>query len=313
MCTTNRNIYPMKVLIVGGGSGMLSNSIGSFLKRFGYFVAVIGRSTPSTFVPDIFIKKDLLKEDIYATEVVDFDVIIYAAGAGVQAAVSVEADIIYAMNLQVPIKLSLLLNKCNYQGVFVSFGSYMEIGCNNELYKLFNENDLIYSTLPVPNDYVLSKRLFTHYINDANFIFKNYHFILPNLFARTETGTRLVPYISNYLKEKKRGCDVTSPRFSSGSQVRQYVFIEEVIWVIVKCIEQTVASGVYNIGGGEIATIREFITGMFISFNEKVDEQMFGKEIRRDNDILSLSLDNTKLLKAINFSPKVRITDIYHE
>lgn len=303
----------MKVLIVGGGSGMLSNSIGSFLKKFGYFVAVIGRSTPSTFTPDLFIKKDLLKEDMCIAEVLDFDVIIYAAGAGVQAAVSVEADTMYGMNLQVPIKLSLLLNKCNYQGIFVSFGSYMEIGCNNELYKLFNENDLIYSTLPVANDYILSKRLFTRYINDTNFVFKNYHFILPNLFAKEETGTRLVPYISNYLKEKKRGCDVTSPRFSSGSQVRQYVFIEEVMYIIVECVEQSIASGVYNVGGGEIATIKEFITRMFASFNEKIDEQMFGKEIRRDNDILSLSLDNTKLFKAINFSPRVRITDIYHE
>ena len=189
----------------------------------------------------------------------------------------------------------------------------MEIGGNDEMYKSFDEDELLHSCLPVTNDYVLSKRLFTHYIHNANFVFRKYHFVLPNLFSRDEVGTRLLPYVVNYLRERKKCNKVEQPRFSSGSQIRQYVFIEEVIEAIFKCIEGKVVSGIYNIGGGQTATIREFIEELFNAFGIDVDEQMFGKELRRDNDILSLSLNDAKLYKAINYSPIVKIIDIYHE
>jgi len=91
------------------------------------------------------------------------------------------------------------------------------------------------------------------------------------------------------------------------------VFIEEVIEAIFKCIEGEVVSGIYNIGGGQTATIREFIEELFNAFCVDVDEHMFGKELRRDNDILSLSLNDAKLYKAIHYSPIIKITDIYHE
>ncbi|WP_050443378.1 NAD-dependent epimerase/dehydratase family protein, partial [Bacteroides fragilis] len=304
---------PMKITIIGGGSGMLSNSIGTVLKKVGYFIQVIGKSSPVAFAPDVFIRKNLLEDAVYITELLDSDVIIYAAGAGVQAAVPIAANTMYTMNLLVPIKLCLLLNEHNYLGTFVSFGTYMEIGCNDEMYKSFNEDELLHSCLPVTNDYVLSKRLFTHYIHNANFVFRKYHFVLPNLFSRDEVGTRLLPYVVNYLRERKKCNKVEQPRFSSGSQIRQYVFIEEVIEAIFKCIEGEVVSGIYNIGGGQTATIREFIEELFNAFCVDVDEHMFGKELRRDNDILSLSLNDAKLYKAIHYSPIIKITDIYHE
>lgn len=302
----------MKVIIIGGGNGMLSNSIGTFLKKSGHSVQVIGKTLPIEYRPEKFIKKDFLEDEIYITELLDSDVIIYAAGAGVQATIPVEAATIYTMNLQIPIKLCLLLNKYGYQGAFVSFGSYMEIGNNSELYKLFTEKDLVHSCYCVTNDYSLSKRLFTRYIYDANFNFRNYHFILPNLFSKDETGMRLLPYVINYLKEIKRGGKIIKPRLSSGYQIRQYVYIEEVMEAVFKCIEGKVTSGIYNIGGGQIATIKEFVAELFEAFTVDLDEKMFGKEIRRDNDIQSLSLDNTKLWNTINYSPTTKVTDIYH-
>lgn len=55
MCGANRKVYPMKITIIGGGSGMLSNSIGTVLKKVGYFIQVIGKSSPVAFAPDVFI------------------------------------------------------------------------------------------------------------------------------------------------------------------------------------------------------------------------------------------------------------------
>ena len=44
-----------------------------------------------------------------------------------------------------------------------------------------------------------------------------------------------------------------------------------------------------------------------------MEKYCYGKELRRDNDILSLSLNDAKLYKAIHYSPIIKITDIYHE
>lgn len=88
----------MKITIIGGGSGMLSNSIGTVLKKVGYFIQVIGKSSPVAFAPDVFIRKNLLEDAVYITELLDSDVIIYAAGAGVQAAVPIAANTMYTMN-----------------------------------------------------------------------------------------------------------------------------------------------------------------------------------------------------------------------
>ena len=58
----------MKITIIGGGNGMLSNSIGTALKKVGYFIQVIGKSSPMAFVPDVFIKKNLLEDTVCITE-----------------------------------------------------------------------------------------------------------------------------------------------------------------------------------------------------------------------------------------------------
>ena len=62
--------------------------------------------------------------------------------------------------------MTLQLKKYNYKGIYVSFGWYKEIGLNGENGKAFTEEEVICSTLPVTNDYGLSKRLYSRYMMD---------------------------------------------------------------------------------------------------------------------------------------------------
>lgn len=209
--------------------------------------------------------------------------------------------------------MTLQLKKHNYQGVYVSFGSYMEIGLNEEEGKAFTEDEVAYSALPVTNDYGLSKRLATRYMKDLKADYTFYHFILPNMFSEDDLkpGTRLVPYTLQYLQEYIADKNPTTPSFSSGLQSRQYITLEEMVKTIDTTISKHVPSGLYNVGGGEYLSIRQLIKRLFDVYNVECKEEFFGKEIRRDGDIKSLRISGDKLYKMINYLPNKNIEEIF--
>lgn len=58
------------------------------------------------------------------------DVVIYASGAGVQAALDTPSLLMYQLNVSTPIAITLGVKKVGFKGIYVSFGSYMEIRVN---------------------------------------------------------------------------------------------------------------------------------------------------------------------------------------
>lgn len=105
----------------------------------------------------VFFPCNLLKDELNYDLLMQSDMIIYASGAGVQAALSTPSSLMYALNVNVPIDITLQLKQRDYSGIFVSFGSYMEIGLNDEDGRSFTEDEVVCSSLPVTNDYALSK------------------------------------------------------------------------------------------------------------------------------------------------------------
>jgi len=200
-----------------------------------------------------------------------------------------------------------------YKGIYVSFGSYMEIGLNDADGKSFTEEEVACSTLPVSNDYGLSKRLYGRYMKDFQADYHYYHFILPNMFSEDDLkpGTRLVPYTLQYLQDYKAGKNPAAPSFSAGLQTRQYITLEEMIQTVDRTIEAKIPSGIYNIGGGEFLCIRELIERLFAIYDVPCRDEFFGKEVRRDGDIKSLRLDGTKLQSFIHQLPSAKIEEIF--
>lgn len=303
----------MKVAIIGA-NGMLSVALTKyFFAKDGVIVDVFGLDAPKGYKCDNFHQVNLLKDKLDYDNLCAADVIIYASGAGVQAALQTDPSLMYALNVNVPIEITLQLKKHDYKGIYVSFGSYMEIGLNGEDGKAFTEDEVVCSTLPVTNDYGLSKRLYGRYMNDFSADYTFYHFILPNMFSEDDLkpGTRLVPYTLRYLQDYNAGKNPQTPSFSAGLQTRQFITLEEMIQTVDKAICKCIASGVYNMGGGEFLSIRSLIERLFAIYNVPCKDEFFGQEVRRDGDIKSLCIDGTKLMNELCELPKLKIEDIF--
>ena len=303
----------MRIAIIGA-NGMLSVALTKyFYGRHNTIVAVLGLDAPQGYECDEFYETNLLKQKLDYDSLKANDVIIYASGAGVQAALNTDSSLMYALNVTVPIDITLELKKVGYTGVYVSFGSYMEIGINNEDGKAFNEDEVVCSSLPVSNDYALSKRLYGRYMRDFKADFTYYHFILPNMFSEDDLkpGTRLVPYTLKYLKDYTAGKEVEEPKFSAGTQTRQFITLEEMILTVDKAIYAKIPSGLYCIGGGEFLSIRNLIKRLFALYGVPCKEEYFGQSVRRDGDIKSLRLDGEKLKSFIHQLPSSTIEEIF--
>ena len=303
----------MRIAIIGA-NGMLSVALTKyFYGRKDATVVVYGLDSPQGYECDEFYETNLLKQKLDYDAISKSDVIIYASGAGVQAALNTDSGLMYALNVTAPIDITLGLKKAGFKGIYVSFGSYMEIGINNEDGKAFNEDDVVCSPLPVSNDYALSKRLYGRYMRDFKADFTYYHFILPNMFSEDDLkpGTRLVPYTLKYLQDYTAGKPVEDPKFSAGTQTRQFITLEEMIQTVDKAIDAKIPSGLYCVGGGEFLSIRNLIERLFAIYNLPCKDVYFGQSVRRDGDIKILRLDGSKLYKALGYQPDKTIEDIF--
>ena len=303
----------MKISIIGA-NGMLSVALTKYYNvKKGVTVDVYGLDVPKGYECDNFYQVNLLKDKLDYDKLVASDVIVYASGAGVQAALQTDSSLMYALNVNAPIEMTLQLKKYNYKGIYVSFGSYMEIGLNGENGKAFTEEEVICSTLPVTNDYGLSKRLYSRYMMDFSADFTFYHFILPNMFSEDDLkpGTRLVPYTLQYLQDYNAGKNVQVPSFGAGLQTRQFITLEEMIQTVDKAVCKYIVSDVYNMGGGEFLSIRHLIERLFAIYNVPCKDEFFGQEIRRDGDIKSLRIDGSKLMNELGALPNSKIEDIF--
>lgn len=303
----------MNVAIIGS-NGMLSMALTKyFYAQPDTIVDVYGLDAPKEYECTNFYQINLLKDKLDYDKLIKADVIVYASGAGVQAALKTDSSLMYALNVNVPVEMTIMLKKHGYKGTYVSFGSYMEIGLNDVEGKAFDEDDVICSPLPVTNDYALSKRLYGRYMKDLIADYTHLHFILPNMFSEDDLkpGTRLVPYVLKYLQDYKAGRPTEAPSFSAGTQTRQYITLEEVMAVLSKALDKHITSGIYCIGGGEFFSIRNLIERLFKLYDVPCKDEYFGKEVRRDGDIKSLRIKGDKLNEAIGFLPNQTVENIF--
>lgn len=303
----------MKIAIIGA-NGMLSVALTKyFFGRPNTTVDVYGLDEPQGYSCDSFTKINLVTQTLDYKEVATADVVIYASGAGVQAALNTPSLLMYQLNVSAPIAITLGLKKVDFKGIFVSFGSYMEIGVNDEEGRAFDEDEVVCSPLPTNNDYALSKRLYGRYIRDFKADFITYHFILPNMFSEDDLkpGTRLVPYTLQYLQDYCAGKNPKTPRFSAGSQTRQFITLEEMIKTVDKAVLANIPRGLYCIGGGEYLSIRNLIERLFKIYGVPCKAEYFGQSVRRDGDIRCLRLNGEKLYDALGYQPDKCIEDIF--
>lgn len=286
-----------------GSNGLLSNSIAKFCNNKNIEINIYGRSEPLGVTYSKFKQIDFIKNEIDYSDLLKSDLIIYAAGAGIQSNVNEQSDLIHFLNVDLPITILKKLNELKFLSHFITFGSYFEIGTNKKNI-LFTEDMILSSTNEVLNDYSVTKRLLSSFLSSFKGSFTNHHYILPTIYGENESNHRLIPYTINSLKNNEK------LNFTSGNQVRQYIYVNEISSIIFKSINSKLKSGIYNIAGNETLTVKELVNIIYAKLGVILSDDVFGKVKRLDSGMLNLQLDGSLLSQEIDFVSSVKISDI---
>tara|TARA_B100000780_G_scaffold235689_1_gene176363 strand:+ start:110 stop:1003 length:894 start_codon:yes stop_codon:yes gene_type:complete len=295
----------MKVTIIGS-NGFLTKSIASYCNLNNFDLVIVGRSEPKTYNYKKFYKIDLLDDEIPYEEILKSEIIIYAAGAGIQSNLNESFYHIYELNTLIPVKICNNLKSLKFNGSFVSFGSYFEIG-PNRLDNKYDELKLVQSDNKTNSDYSISKRMITRFLLSSNFCFTAWHFILPTIYGEYESNHRLIPYVIKSIKNN------TKLKLTTGTQVRQYIYVNEIPKIIFQAVSKKINSGIYNIEGTETLSVKDLVSILHKLYNKKLDGKIFGEVSRSDSNMEILKLNGEKLVKEINYKPVIKISDVYEK
>jgi nucleoside-diphosphate-sugar epimerase len=293
----------MKVILIGS-NGFLARQIGRYCNEAKYYLIVYGKSIPQTYQYNEYFKIDLLIHSFEIEKLLNADIIIYAAGAGIQFHLQESQKNIYNLNFNIPSTLYKSLQDYTYAGTFVTFGSYFEIGENREN-KLFSELDILNNKCSLSNDYSKSKFKLTNFIYKSNPKIKYLHFILPTIYGEQESKLRLIPYTIDSIIKK------TKLELTSGDQIRQYIHINNVVKIIFITVYNNINSDIYNIQASETYSVKDLVTKIYKLMNTELPVEVFGRSRRIDEGMKILQIDGSKLYSKLKGYPQnIKIEDV---
>lgn len=117
-------------------------------------------------------------------------------------------------------------------------------------------------------------------------------------FGPYQNTNRFMPEVINYcIKNKKFDC-------SHGNQKRDFIFINDLVDIIVKCLKiGNIQGKIFNVGSGKPQKIKNIIK--LITKKTSGGSPIFGKiKLRRDEPI-NLYPDISKVKKYLNWKPKI--------
>lgn len=292
----------MKVTILGT-NGFLSRAIAVYCNGKGYPVNMYGLDEPTGHSYDSFHKVNLMTEELDYNDLIQSDIIVYAIGAGIQSNLKEGNELIYNLNVTAPVKICNALKTAGYKGCFITFGSVFEMGETQEE-QFFTEADVLASVCHAPNDYTVSKRMLSRFVDSYKHDYTHWHFFIPTIYGEKENPLRLIPYTINAIRNNE------PLHFTAGDQTRQYIYVGEVPAIIDLAYGKQLPSGIYNIQGKDTLTVREIVTAIHKHFGKDVPDDCFGSAKRVDVGMKYLALDGTKLKNAIGFEATISLTDV---
>lgn len=292
----------MKISILGT-NGFLSTAIAKYANEVGWTLDVYGLDEPVGHKFDNFYKVNLMDTELDCSRLVESDLIIYAIGAGIQANLKEGFNLIYNLNVTVPVTICNKLKELNYQGRFVTYGSVFEMGETKEE-RFFTEEDILTSLCTAPNDYTVSKRMLSKFVASYKHDFTHWHFYIPTIYGAGENPKRLIPYVINAIRKGEE------LHFTAGDQTRQYIHVNEIPRILALALEKNIPSGLYNIQGKETVTVKEIVSEIHHAMGKEVPEGCFGSVQRADVGMKYLALDGKKLHEVTGFEASIKIVDV---
>lgn len=292
----------MKISILGC-NGFLSTAIAKYANNNDWLLDMYGLDEPHGHPFHKFHKVNLMDTELDCSTLLDSDIVVYAIGAGIQSNLKEGYNLIYNLNVTTPVTICNKLKELDFKGVLVTFGSFFEMGETQEEH-LFTENEVLRSTCAAPNDYTVSKRMLSQFVNSYKHDFIHWHFYIPTIYGEFENPKRLIPYTINSIKNGE------PLHFTAGNQMRQYLYVDEVPKMLCMAYHKNLPTGIYNIEGKEILTVRDIVIKIHNAMGMTVPEDCFGSAERSDVGMKYLALDGKKLRDAIGFISEVSIDDV---
>lgn len=282
----------MNICLIGP-NGFLANAIGSYCNLQQYKITAIGRRPSTVYHADVFLPLQLTINGFPFDQCRDSDIIFYTAAKGGQSGDQVSDEETFHVNTWFPVIFFEKLKTLGFKGTFISFGSYFEIGNNNEN-KYFSEEEIISSILPVPNNYCVSKRLLTRYFSSVTQPCRFFHFLLPTIYGEREQTKRLLPYLIGSISSGQ------TINLTSGDQVRQYIYVADVVSLLFNSVQSIERSGIYNFLSAETLSVRCVAKKIFNFFHVIMEEEIFGSASRSDVNMKVLQLDSSNFNRYCN-------------
>lgn len=280
-----------KIAIVGSNS-FLAYYLAKKLQDIGHNLTGYAKTNKNSFT-DTFVVFNHPINPLEFNDLLHFDCIIYAAGAGIQSNNEESSTEIFFLNAFLPIKIALFLENKKWEGKFVTFGSYFEIGFNNEQH-FFTEHEVLLSKSMVPNDYCSSKRLLSRFLVNKESPLQHYHLILPTIYGHGENENRIIPYLLNNIVKN------LPIKLTSGEQIRQYLHADDVANVVLLIVENPFPKGVYNLTQETPIRIKDLVYKVYNCLGQKPPDNIFGQSQRSDMAMSVLLLSGKKQQNIFN-------------
>lgn len=273
----------MRIAVLGA-TGFLGSNLITHLRGQGHMVHAWGRSLDFNNTLNLSWDADI--HNTIDERWLDYDVVIYAAGAGVQSQPPAVFDQLMSVNFSYPAHLMHFLSTEGFRGVFISFGSYFEIG-NNTNTQPFTEEQVAFAGNIVPNVYCASKRLLTRWVLSSAWEMLHTHLILPTIYGEGEASHRLIPYLYECASSG------TLPKLSAGTQMRQYVHVHDVCRAVEKLLVNPKKCTLLNMPGKEVLSVQALARQVYDALGVTLPANVFGQVTARDTSMGYLALDGS--------------------
>ena len=207
-----------------------------------------------------------------------------------------------------PKKINVITNKNldsflkkNYEiNSFIQIGSCVEYGFNKSPQK----ENTITKVNGIKSTYGQAKLLATNYLinlyKEKKFPCKILRFYM--VYGPKQDANRLIPTtIKSCLLDKKFPC-------SSGNQLRDFLYIDDAVSAIIKCLENSNLNGkIFNIASGLPYKVKDIIE--LIKNKISLGKPIYGKIKLRKDEIKILYPNISEAKKKLNWKPTVSIKD----
>jgi len=276
----------MKTVLLTGATGFLGSYLLESLLYGGYKVVILKRSTSDTW-----------RINHLASQVIAYDVDI--GGMLEKAFVEQPIDIVihtacsYGRNEE---------SICEVVENNLIFGLKLLDACLKYHVPIFCNTDTLLNKHV--NDYALSKYQLTEWLQQKSNQIQVINMKLEHMYGPKDDSTKFVSWLLSQMKD-----DVAEVQLTSGEQLRDFIYIDDVVSAYMKVLEKAGELNGYSefeVGTGTSIPVKSFIESLKRSYEESFGLSLsylnFGAIPYRDGEAMKFRVNNAALL-ALGWKP----------